>query len=316
MEQSKIEMAEKVSILYYERNLGQQAIAGKMGISRSYVSQLLALAKDLGIVKVTINIDESNKRKFNQELQIRDIFPELKSVFILQSDSDEYTASNLGRFSANMLTGLVQNADVIGVNLGKSVQNAVESLEPHAFQDNGRKTVVQIMGGFQTHQPNSLVYSLSEILQADCLYLNCPAICIDPNLKKTLMQEPMVKQVTELWSDIDLAIMGLGVVSESNPILKMYPKELLSVINKSKAVGEITASFFNADGQIIDGTEKYTIAISLDNILKIRNKVVIAAGANKIAALNAALKGRLIDTLITDSLTSQALIDLNNNPGR
>jgi DNA-binding transcriptional regulator LsrR (DeoR family) len=51
MDTIKKELATRVSILYYEEKFGQNEVASKLGISRSYVSQLLTYARLNDIVK-------------------------------------------------------------------------------------------------------------------------------------------------------------------------------------------------------------------------------------------------------------------------
>ena len=58
MNTSKRELATKASILYYEENNNQDEIALKLGISRSYVSQLLSYARSHNIVRIVVNVED------------------------------------------------------------------------------------------------------------------------------------------------------------------------------------------------------------------------------------------------------------------
>ncbi|MBV5336696.1 MAG: sugar-binding transcriptional regulator, partial [Deltaproteobacteria bacterium] len=49
------------------------------------------------------------------------------------------------------------------------------------------------------------------------------------------------------------------------------------------------------------------IGIELDQLLKIPRVVGVAGGANKIEPIRAAMRGKLIDVLITDQATAEAL---------
>jgi glutamine phosphoribosylpyrophosphate amidotransferase len=53
----KKELATRVSILYYEEKFSQNEVASKLGISRSYVSQLLTYARLNNIVKIVVNVE-------------------------------------------------------------------------------------------------------------------------------------------------------------------------------------------------------------------------------------------------------------------
>ena len=49
----------QISFLYYEKNMTQQEISKITGLSRIKVSRLLQKAKDMGIVKITVDYSGS-----------------------------------------------------------------------------------------------------------------------------------------------------------------------------------------------------------------------------------------------------------------
>ena len=79
----KKEMIARACVLYYEYQKSQNTIARELGISRSYVSQLLTLAKDKGLVKIIVNVSND----FRREVAFKKKFPYLKYAYIMNSDS-------------------------------------------------------------------------------------------------------------------------------------------------------------------------------------------------------------------------------------
>jgi DNA-binding transcriptional regulator LsrR (DeoR family) len=74
------------------------------------------------------------------------------------------------------------------------------------------------------------------------------------------------------------------------------------------AVGDIANRFIDADGQPVQvELNERIIGIDLDQLGKIPRVVGVAGGSNKIAPIRAALRGKLIDVLITDQATAEAL---------
>jgi DNA-binding transcriptional regulator LsrR (DeoR family) len=74
------------------------------------------------------------------------------------------------------------------------------------------------------------------------------------------------------------------------------------------AVGEVTAWAIDAEGHVIaGGTNKRLTSMPLP--IPAKNLTVAAAlGASKVVPISAALKGRIVNGLITDEATAQALL--------
>jgi DNA-binding transcriptional regulator LsrR (DeoR family) len=310
---NKREMAQIVSILYYEKNKSQNEIAEELNISRSYVSQLLSYAKEIGIVKIIINIDEYNLRMIRRELDFKSKFPGLKHVYIMSSDSEDFTNMNLGKFAVPYITDMINDSEVIGINLGLSVEKTIDSLNKQDFQNTNNKKVVQIMGGFYKNSiinsahPNEIVNKLSSILGCECYFLNCPAIVEEPDNKFFFMKENSIKKVIDLWDHLDLAIMGIGVADQRSKLFNLFNSEMIKKITESHVCSEVTINFFRENGAYEPILEQNKISISYEQLKKVKKKVAICSGEYKKHAVLAALRAGMIDVLISDSLTIDAI---------
>jgi len=313
-DRKKREMAERASILYYEKNYMQNDVARELGISRSLVSQLLSYARDTGIVDISINIDEYNLRMIRREIEMRELFPEVSQFFIMSSDSEEDTRRNLGDFASPYLSEMINNAEVIGVNLGASVEKAIECLVTQRFRDSENKSVVQLMGGFSKDidraHPIELVKKLSSILHCNYYYLNCPALVVRETLRSALLEDDSIRSVVQMWEQIDLAIMGIGTVDESSRLDSLLGEEMKKQIENSSACAEVNINFFNPEGQYLALLEKHRISAGYRELNNIRKKVAICHGSHKKEAIRAALRAGVIDVLITDSITIDAVESL------
>jgi deoxyribonucleoside regulator len=80
-------------------------------------------------------------------------------------------------------------------------------------------------------------------------------------------------------------------------------------LRESGAVGAICGRFFDANGQKCWGElDGRTIGLSLEDLSKIKHKVCIVTGKEKIKGVLGALRGRLLDVLITDESTAHSLL--------
>jgi deoxyribonucleoside regulator len=314
MEFNKSELAARVSILYYEKNMSQNEIARKMGISRSYVSQLISYEKEKGIVKVLINFDQYGLRSLRKEIEFRQLFPGLKNVFIMSSKSESFTENNIGKFAAPYVADLINQSKIIGINLGESVEKTINSLKTFNFTYNSKRKIIQIMGGFSNSylvggsHPNRIVSTLGSILNGQYYFLNCPAIVEQYKLRSSLLKESSIKNVTEFWDNIDIAIMGVGVANTKSKLFNLLNKKMMDLITKSGACSELTINFFDENGNYIPILEKNKIAISYQQLKKVKNKVIICHGKHKHKAIASLLKASMVDVLITDSITINSII--------
>jgi DNA-binding transcriptional regulator LsrR (DeoR family) len=79
-------------------------------------------------------------------------------------------------------------------------------------------------------------------------------------------------------------------------------------LKRSNAIGEICTYYFNAEGAIIQsGINERVFAIDYDSYMKIPVRVGIAGGSEKTQAIIGAIKGKLINVLITDLETAHQL---------
>jgi len=317
IDRKKREMAERASILYYEKNHMQSEVAREMGISRSLVSQLLSFARNNGIVEITINIDEFNLRMLRREIELRMKFPQVTQFYIMSSNSEEDTRRNLGDFAAPYLSEMINESKVIGVNLGASVEKAINSLSKHSFPDSQDKHVVQIMGGFSTDieraHPIDLVKKLSSILHCGYSYLNCPAIVAQKELRSALLKEASINSVIEMWDKIDLAIMGIGVVNADSRLNLLFNEEMKKIIENHQICADVNINFFNQQGEYLDILADNKISIAYQGLKKIKRKVAICHGRHKTKVILSALRAGIIDVLITDSMTIDAVEKENDS---
>ena len=120
----------------------------------------------------------------------------------------------------------------------------------------------------------------------------------------------------QYFKSIDLVIVGIGVFTrhlDSNlfKLGKLRKDEIKELKNK-KVVGDCFAHFFNSKGKFIDcDINKRTIAISVEDFMKIKYRLAVACGIHKLNAIQSALKGQIINYLVTDAQVGQLLIEIS-----
>jgi deoxyribonucleoside regulator len=310
----KREMAIRASILYYELDKNQDEIARELGISRSYVSQLLHYAKKSGIVKIAVSVDEYDLRMVRMEVDLGRKFPKVRQFYVMRSDSPPFTEGQMGKFAAPYILELIKRARVIGIGVGTSIEKMIQSLDLESIAGTGRKVLVQTLGGLTkdvevSAHPNELVQRMRHKLNCDYYPLNCPAVIENIQLREALLDEPSIRRGINVWNDIDLTVIGLGPADRRGTLFTLFSADMVRDIESRGACGELNINFFDIHGVYIPILEKNRVSIPYELLKKIPTKVVIGYGEHKIKAILGALRGELIDILFTDSLTVEEMLE-------
>ncbi|HKJ30280.1 MAG TPA: sugar-binding domain-containing protein, partial [Balneolales bacterium] len=117
----------------------------------------------------------------------------------------------------------------------------------------------------------------------------------------------------KLFKKLTSAYAGIGALA-TNPIFtseeSVLSKEMQNEIKESGAVGDIALRFFDKNGDSVHTSlDDHLIGITLEELKKVKHVVGIAGGEKKLTAIRGALKGGLIDVLITDQVTASKLLE-------
>jgi DNA-binding transcriptional regulator LsrR (DeoR family) len=118
-----------------------------------------------------------------------------------------------------------------------------------------------------------------------------------------------------MFEKVNFAVVGLGsVLPEPSTLLYRdgyIKKDDFDEIVASQAVGNVNSSFYTIDGRRcktpLDGR---TIDMDADQLRRIRYVIALAGGKFKTQAVYGALKGKIVNIMVTDEETAQALLEM------
>ena len=303
----------KAARLYYEERLTQTEIAGRLGISQVAVSRLLKRAEEYGIVRTTVISPPGAFAELEGLLEQR--FG-LSQVVIAEAarDAEEAVLNAIGSAAAQLLESTLKSGEVIGISSwSASLLSMVDQMHP--VRKIQKCTVVQMLGGIGNpsaeKHANHLATRLARLVHGDTRFLPAPGVVGSAGAAKILSQDPYVRETLEFFDKITLALVGIGSLEPSALVASSgnsFSSEELSIVQQSGAVGDICLRFYDANGkEVKEPIGNRVIGIDLERLRRIRTTIGLAGGKRKFAAILAGLRGKWINTLVTDQYTADRL---------
>jgi len=312
---NRFELLAEVATLYYEDELTQQEIARRLGISRSNVSRLLTEARQKGIVEIRINYPWHTLPSLQTALMARFHLP---MVRVLKSEHYDYKRMlrGLGSLAARYLEGVLKDVSILGIGWGTAVCEVVHALRPVKRMD---IDVVQMIGAVGSGDPlidgPELARMLANTLGGRYNYLHAPLIVDNGEVQQALLNEQRINETLQLACKADIALVGIGSVepSLSSLIRAGYIDEQeLAAIRQSGAVGDICARQFDIHGRVLDiELNRRVVGIDIESLKKIKCVIGVAGGILKAPAILGALRGKIIDVLVTDAEAAREVLRLD-----
>jgi DNA-binding transcriptional regulator LsrR (DeoR family) len=304
-----LKTALRAARLYYEDGLTQQQVADELAVSRPQVSRLLARARAEGIVCISI-VDPFATCE-GIEGRLVEVFGLDQAVVTAgEGLSGETLRRHIGLAAAEYLRNLLVDELKVGIGWGRTLHAVVESL------DAKRRVSIQVfplIGGIgqvsPSFQVNELTRRTAEAFGGNWQPLYAPAFVAEPQARDVLLRHPDVGKVVGSWDHLDVAVVGIGhFVHHSSTFVVGYLEEhLLKMLVDRGAMGDLCGRFFDAQGKQCL-VEPGVIGISLEQLRALDQVIGIAGGEEKVMAILSVLRGGYLNTLITDTVTAEAVL--------
>lgn len=310
----ELRLMAKVARMYYVQELNQQAITEKLQLHQSTISRMLKKARTLNLVRFSIATPPGTFADLEDQLTSRF---DLKDAVVVDCPAEgEAMVRDLGAALAYFLESTLKPGKIIGISSwSRSLFAMVDALHPGDYCAGGK--VVQILGGVgnvgSEFHAIHLAQRLAGSIGAKPVLLQSPAVVGSPEAQRVLSRDLAVQEASALFDKLDLALVGIGSMEPSRMLAvsgNIFSREERAELQLLGAVGDICFRFFDVDGQSIRSPlMRRVIGIDLVKLRACKRVVGVAGGAQKVQAILGALRGGLIDVLITDQRTAQTLLD-------
>jgi DNA-binding transcriptional regulator LsrR (DeoR family) len=301
----------KVSTLYYLRDQTQQEIADRLRLSRPAVSRLLREAQDQGIVQITISPPRGLHIDLESRLEERFGLGVVRVVPAEPGTSPDLLRRQIGAASAAYFARTVHSGDTIGLAWGTTLSAMVQAMAPLPTEG---VHVVQTLGGVGPPAAEAyaaeVVRRLAQLLGAAPVLFPVPGIVATTEVRDVLLRDSHVQAALRYFDRLDTVYVGIGGI-RTNALLAdtdALPPGTAESLVRAGAVGDIALRFFDAEGAPVrSALDERILGITAEQLHKVPRVVAIAGGAEKVDAIQAALRSKMVDVLITDQQTAEEL---------
>ena len=298
-----------VARMRYDQRLTPTEIAQSLGVSTATVSRMLRAAMDLGFVE--IQVTPSGWRDPDLETRLTQRFG-LAAAVVVQRRERAGSLGALPQALASTLEQRLVSGTVLGVSDGETVAAVAAAVRRGKSDD---IDVVSMIGGMGSPQIHTYSTEICRVLVSHtggrAWQLPAPAVVENAAAARALLGMALVQSVFAMIARASIALVGIGVMSAEAAVFRhgMIDHRQIEIIKQRGAVGSICARFYDAEGRTIASEfDDRTIAVSLEDLGRVKLRFGAALGAAKVAAIRAALRGGLINALATDAETAVALL--------
>ncbi|SLN65920.1 sugar-binding transcriptional regulator [Roseisalinus antarcticus] len=308
---SRLDDAARAAWLYYVAGNTQDEIARKMGVSRQTAQRLVSLAVSERLVKVQIDhpigacMDLATEMRERFGLQICEVVP---------SDPE----------APNLLTGLAiaaaaevervlkrEEPQIIALGTGRALRACVQQLSRMSCPQH---KIVSLLGNMMTDgsaTPYNATIRMADRVGGMHYPFPFPVMAQNAAALQAMREQEAMRNTLALCARADVALVGIGQMDETAPLLVdgFLSDSDWDEITQKGGAGEIISWIFDDDGVLIETDFSRRVASApLPVPAEDRLVIAVAAGPAKIRAIRAALKGRLINGLVTSEATALSLL--------
>lgn len=298
----------RVAWMYYAEDMTQGAIAEKLGIGRVTVTRLLADARALHEVSITLSREISDLPRLEIGLERR--FDLREAIVTPLSDPAADPTVAIGAATGAFLSGFLRPETRIGVGWGRTLYSSLD------FVGGGQAdTVVSLLGGVSAvehYNPAEFAWAFARLCKARCYLVAAPAIVDDADTRRRLIERCGVGETLAMTEHLDAVLLSVGSLpgevhaERQNPL----PVETLAELSAAGAVGNVLYNFFDAEGRLVaHPINERIMSAPIATLCRAPERILASGGSAKVAALRGAMALIKPTVLITDEVTASALLD-------
>ena len=294
---------------YYVEDASKVEIAEEYGLSRFQVARLLDRARTSGLVTITISAPGAIDVDLSGRLQRA---YGLQHVVVIDTPEKDPTAlrRDLGKAAAALLTEIVTANDVLGLAWSRSVSamtNALTHLLP--------VPVIQLTGALARPDVEDssvdLVRRVGRTFGGPAYFFYAPTIVPDAATASALRRVPEVARTLRQFGSVTKAVVGIGLWAPTeSTVYDATEEDVRDALHHRGVRGEIAGAIVDGAGHPVEtDLPERMICPSADQLRAIPEVLAIAYNRVRSPAVKAAVRGGLVDSLVTHASLARTLLE-------
>ena len=306
----------KVARMYYSQGIRQVEIASALGISQARVSRLLQAAEEANIVRTIVVIPEGLHAEIEEDVQRKYGLSQVHVVEALDPKDEAGINRDLGEAAALILSAMQLSGKTIGyTSWSRSLRALVDALEPVRKKSDASR-IVEMLGDVgppqSQYDSTRSTRRFADLLGGTPLFIRAPGVVSSAEVHDAMVNyDAHTREAIAALDELDVALVGIGTCNIDPPLEpggNFFTVEQFELARSLGAVGQINLRFLDAQGTpIVSELDDLVIGVTLTQLPKTGGRFAVAGGTTKYEAVRAALRGRWIDTLVTDMETAERL---------
>jgi DNA-binding transcriptional regulator LsrR (DeoR family) len=309
-EKSRLDEAARAGWLYFIAGHTQDEIAKMLQISRASAQRLVSLC--LAERLITFRLEHPIAACMELAARLKEAFKLAYCEVVPNDPAAPQSVVGIAERAANVLELMLRGDKpvVVALGTGRAVRAAVERVSPI---DRPNHQIVSLVGNISADGSASFfdtVGRLADATRSRHYPMPLPFLMSSEKERDQMLRLEPISKVRELAAKADLRLVGIGQMDQSAQMLVdgfVTRQELFDMMRRG-AAGELTGWAFDEEGGIIDGGTNSRLTSIPPRVPASTLTIGAAVGKAKVAAIQAALKGRLINGLITDEATAGAIL--------
>jgi DNA-binding transcriptional regulator LsrR (DeoR family) len=300
----------KVARLYYLEEMSQREIAQKLNISVASVSRAISRAKELDIVRISINENLDRLGELEIAMERRWNLNECLLVPRFETPANSYR--EMATRTTELLSRILSRGDTVGVSWGETLKTVSENLGRIGLNDVDVVPIIGAMGTVETGiYPNSIAREFAERIGGSAYLMNTPAVVDSEEIKNSLTRDSNFQMVRRIWERLSAVLLSVSALDEDTSAFRggIFTREELDELRELGGVCATNFTIIDTEGRRVENPVSRRITnLPFEELRNVRQVVLLAAGEHKTEPLRAALKGQVATTLITDVECAEALL--------
>lgn len=293
---------------YYLEDQKQSDIARELGVSRPMVSRLLAEARALGVVEITVHDPETRTARLMERLRR---MGSVQGGVLIDDGGDSDGANRLLSEGAVQLMWQL-GAQRLGVGWGYLIGQIVNWLEQNPQTDSPVTDICPLVGNAsipaRNYQSNENIRLMAQQLGAAPHFLYLPALPESLEEKEVLCSTEVYRQIYRQWETLDTALVNIGDYPSSPDFASLV--RYGSLLQEQRACGRMLVYYFNEDGHVIQSEQDFAIQIPVDVLRRCQNIIGVCSANTSAKAVRGALRSGLLTHIVARSDIIEAVFEL------